>query len=151
VGRIDGEESALSKGLITRQHAADGRRMSRDMIRKVRRIRAATWATLAALAYGAMVSAAQSGAQAPGCRISGRVTTAAGRGIARAVIAVEEIGGSIVGRAVTNTFGYYTVTDLPSGAAYIVSVGSKRYAFSIDSRVVAVNDNVTGVNFTADP
>ena len=51
--------------------------------------------------------------------------------------------------AVTNTFGYYNFNDIPSGAAYVVTVSSRRYTFSNPSQVVNVSDNVSELNFIA--
>ncbi len=44
-----------------------------------------------------------------------------------------------------------TFGDLRAGEGYIVTVGSRRYAFSTPSRVITLVDNATDVDFVANP
>ena len=52
--------------------------------------------------------------------ISGRVLTAKGAGISNVSVTVLNMAGDDVGTAVTNTFGYFMVGDLPAGASYVI-------------------------------
>ena len=83
--------------------------------------------------------------------ISGRVTTADGRGMSGAAITIS--GGNLerprIARA--SSFGYYSIDDLDSGETYVVSVGSKRFTFAVPSRVVSLTDSVSDLDFVADP
>lgn len=83
--------------------------------------------------------------------ISGRVTTAEGFGLRNATVTVQ--GGSIEGvrTAMTTTFGYYRIDGLTAGMTYIVSVGSRRYVFANGTRIVNLTENVTGLDFIAEP
>lgn len=83
--------------------------------------------------------------------VSGRVYTSSGQGVSKAVITIQ--GGSLTEpkRAITSSFGYYTVTDLVAGETYVVTVGSKQYAFTNPTRVVQAGDNAEGVDFVAEP
>lgn len=82
--------------------------------------------------------------------ISGRVTTADGRGIANATIMVT--GGNLPQPVTvrTSSFGIYSIGDLPSGPIYVVQVSSKRFVFANPTRVVQLSSDVTDVDFTAD-
>jgi hypothetical protein len=88
---------------------------------------------------------------AAGATLSGRVTTSDDRGIrnAKVVISGGNLEHSII--ATTGSFGYYSVEGLTAGQTYVVTVNSKRYSFTAPSRVVSLVDNLTDVNFVADP
>lgn len=83
--------------------------------------------------------------------ISGRVTTANGNGIRGAAIVVT--GGNLTspkfGR--TGSLGYYIVDGLESGETYVITVVSKRFAFSQPSRILTLNDTIVDADFIADP
>ena len=83
--------------------------------------------------------------------ISGRVTTASGNGIRNARIVLT--GNSLSEPRVTQTgsFGYYTFDGLQAGETYVITVNSRRYTFSMPSRVISLVDNVIDADFTADP
>lgn len=82
--------------------------------------------------------------------ISGRVTTADGRGIANATITVT--GGDLPQPVTvrTSSFGIYSIGGLPSGPTYVVQVLSKRFVFANPARVVQLGSDVTDVDFTAE-
>ncbi len=82
--------------------------------------------------------------------ISGRVVTDSGSGIGRVnVTAVSLQTGDVYG-ASTNPFGHFRFEGLLVGD-YVISVASKEFTFSPDSMLISVEDNVTGINFTASP
>jgi hypothetical protein len=83
--------------------------------------------------------------------ISGRVTTAEGRGIrnARVVITGNALPEPRV--VTTGSFGYFSFEGLQTGQTYVVTVSSQRYTFSVPSRVISLVDNVVDANFVADP
>ncbi len=83
--------------------------------------------------------------------VNGRVVDAAGRGISGARISVADLGNGGTYTVVTNPFGYYTVPDLQVGEFYLLTVAHKRYVFSDNSRSFTLNDNLAGINFTANP
>jgi Concanavalin A-like lectin/glucanases superfamily/Carboxypeptidase regulatory-like domain len=82
--------------------------------------------------------------------ISGRVTTASGRGIRNAVVQI--IGGNLseTRYARTNPFGYYRISGLDAGQTYILNIASKRYSFANPTRVITLNDDLTGEDFVSD-
>jgi len=88
---------------------------------------------------------------ASSARISGRILTAEGQGIRNATAILS--GGSLAQPILvrTGTFGYFEFTGIPSGATYFVTVRSKRYQFANPTRVVTTIDDVTGLDFTAEP
>lgn len=83
--------------------------------------------------------------------ISGRVTTAGGAGIRNARVVLS--GNSLPEPRVvtTGSFGYFSFTGLTAGETYVVTVNSQRYTFTVPSRVITLVDNLTDVDFTADP
>ena len=86
-------------------------------------------------------------AVAANASVSGRVLSADGRGVSKAVIAVTDSNGNI--RTVrTSAFGYYRIEDLEVGATYIFNVSHKRYQFS--PRIVTLGEDLTEFDFTAE-
>ncbi|MFN0279642.1 MAG: CHRD domain-containing protein, partial [Pyrinomonadaceae bacterium] len=88
---------------------------------------------------------------AAGLGISGRVTTADGQGIRNASVVIS--GNSLMQPrvATTGSFGYYMFDGLVAGETYVVTVNSRRYTFSLPSRVISLVDNVADADFIADP
>jgi CSLREA domain-containing protein len=82
--------------------------------------------------------------------ISGRVLTEGGRGISRARLSLTDSKGQIRW-ATTNPFGFYRFTDLPTGDEYILAISSKTYQFNQPSRILSLQENLEGENFTAIP
>ena len=80
--------------------------------------------------------------------VGGRVTNANGQGVSNVRVAIIDANNS-VRTALTSSFGYYRFDNVSSGATYTVTAASKRYVF-VD-RTVAVNDNLTDVDFVAAP
>jgi hypothetical protein len=83
--------------------------------------------------------------------LSGRVMTADQRGIRNATVTIT--GDSLPQPLVTQTgsFGYFSFEGLQTGRTYVVTVNSRRYSFSVPSRVITLVDNLADVNFVADP
>ena len=91
------------------------------------------------------------GSTAAGASVSGRVTTADGRGIrnAQVVITGNSLAQPIV--ATTGSFGYFTFEGLATGETFVVTVNSQRHTFSTPSRVISLVDNIADLDFVADP
>jgi len=83
--------------------------------------------------------------------ISGRVTTADGRGIRNALVVLTGNGLQQPIVVSTGSLGYYHFNDLAAGQTYVATVNSKRFAFSSPARVLSLSDSVQGVDFVADP
>jgi trimeric autotransporter adhesin len=92
----------------------------------------------------------QTAPTAASATISGRVVNSSGRGISRARLSITDANGQIR-FAATNPFGYYRFADLPTGAEYVLSIGSKNYEFEQPTRLISLQDNLEGENFTALP
>lgn len=82
--------------------------------------------------------------------VSGRVITADGRGIANARVLLTSSTGEIR-TAITASFGYFKFTEVPVGENYVVSVAAKRFTFAEPAYVLQVTDNVSGIEFVANP
>lgn len=82
--------------------------------------------------------------------VSGRVLTDGGRGISFANVTLTDQTGN-VRTATTNQFGVYYFEGVESAQNYIVSVEHKKYVFPNNPRAVNVSDDLTGVDFLANP
>jgi len=51
--------------------------------------------------------------------------------------------------AMTNAFGYYRFDEVAAGETYVFSVRHKRHTFT--PRIVSVTEELTELNFTAEP
>ncbi|MGQ0542202.1 MAG: carboxypeptidase regulatory-like domain-containing protein [Blastocatellia bacterium] len=78
--------------------------------------------------------------------VSGRVSTSTGYGVGQARVTMTDSGGNAQA-ARTNQFGYYRFDNVASGATYTIGVTLKGYTFT--PRTVPINDNVSGVDFSA--
>ncbi len=85
-----------------------------------------------------------------GVTVGGRVADSTGRGLGRVNVTIT--GGSLTEpiRSMTNPFGYYRFEDLTVGATYIMTVNSKQYTFTPNSRIISLTDEATDLDFTAD-
>jgi hypothetical protein len=82
--------------------------------------------------------------------VSGRVLDSAGRGIRNVYVYLTDQQARIH-TALSGPFGYYQFTSITSGQTCVVSVAAKRFSFSDPLRVIAVNTEMTGVDFVANP
>ena len=85
---------------------------------------------------------------AAGVTIGGRVLTAGGQGIRGARVSLTAPDGTIR-FSLTGSFGYYRFNDIPIGGIYVLTVSGKRYVFNNPTLVVAVNDELSNLDFTA--
>ena len=88
---------------------------------------------------------------AAGVSVSGRVTTADGRGIRGAKMTLSNSNNQTVITAITGSFGYYRFDDITAGQTYVLSVISKRFSFVVSSRLLSVNDELADEDFVALP
>ncbi len=81
--------------------------------------------------------------------LSGRVRDVNGRNVSRINVTLIKLstGETLVTR--TNSFGRYTFEDLTTAESYLVTVNSKRYVFTPDSKFVNLLEDLTGNDFTA--
>ncbi|MCY7376598.1 MAG: carboxypeptidase-like regulatory domain-containing protein [Pyrinomonadaceae bacterium] len=82
--------------------------------------------------------------------ISGRITTADGRGIFNARITLTDATGQ-PRYALSNPFGYYRFPDVAVGETYIVAVSHKRFQFPQPVQILNLNEKTNNLNFTALP
>lgn len=80
--------------------------------------------------------------------ISGRVTNAGGQGIGGIYVFMTDGGGN-TRTAISNPFGYYGFTNVPTGT-YTVGASSKRYSFPAPT-IMQITDNISDLNFVAEP
>lgn len=78
--------------------------------------------------------------------LGGRVQTSSGMPVSKAVVAMTDGDGNIR-TAISNGFGYYSLTDVPAGATYIFAIRNKRYTFLTDYEVYTAYDEFDGIDF----
>lgn len=81
--------------------------------------------------------------------LAGRVLDRFGRGLGQVAIHLVAVDGSATVVTLTNPFGYYRISGLPTGKAYLVTPSSRLYNFSPSNIVVELLDNFSGGNFVA--
>ncbi|HLA95419.1 MAG TPA: two-component regulator propeller domain-containing protein [Pyrinomonadaceae bacterium] len=82
--------------------------------------------------------------------VGGQVKNAFGAGIRNAAITLTALDGSTK-TMYTGSFGYYRFNAVRAGETYVLSVSAKRFTFAQSSIVVGVIDEITGLDFVADP
>ncbi|QQS32183.1 MAG: carboxypeptidase regulatory-like domain-containing protein [Acidobacteriota bacterium] len=82
--------------------------------------------------------------------VTGRVTTADGRGIRGVRLTLSAPDGSRL-RAITSNFGYYAFGGVPVGQTYVLEISSNRFTFTNPTRIFSLQDELTNMDFTALP
>lgn len=83
--------------------------------------------------------------------VSGRVITSFGRAISGARLTLVDAATGETSSALTNQFGYYSVDDVQVGRFYLLKVAHKRYKFASPMQTISLTDNLTGIDFVANP
>ena len=81
--------------------------------------------------------------------VSGRVTTAAGRGIRNVQITLTDASGNTK-TAQTTAFGYYRFEDAPAGETVTISVKVRRFRFEQSTIVRTTNDSISDADFVGE-
>jgi len=100
-------------------------------------------ATLGFFKTGSPITVQVQAPSALSATVSGRVTTSGWRGVGYAKVVITD--GNVTQTVYTNSFGFFTFSNLPTGANYTISVSKKRYTFS--PQQMALNDNIANVTF----
>jgi subtilisin family serine protease len=79
--------------------------------------------------------------------VGGRVSSAQGTAVANAHVFLTGPSGE-VGSVLTNPFGYFRFENVIAGEVYVLEIRHKRFLFL--PHVIAVNGEITDLNFTAD-
>ena len=80
--------------------------------------------------------------------VSGRVTTAEGRGVRNAIVSLIDSNGAMRS-TLTAPRGYYRFDEIEAGQTVVISVRSRRFQFT--PRIVSVQDELADVDFIAEP
>jgi hypothetical protein len=83
--------------------------------------------------------------------ISGRAVDSFGNGIGGARITVMDAQSGTIYSAITSPFGYYTIEGTEVENFYTMTISHKRYTFADDTRTFTLHDNLTGMDFIANP
>jgi hypothetical protein len=81
--------------------------------------------------------------------VSGRVTTAQGRGIRNVVVTMTDSSGN-TRTATTTSFGYFSFDDVAAGETYIFAARGKRFSFGQNTQVHSITEETSNINFVAD-
>lgn len=76
--------------------------------------------------------------------VSGRVLIPGGGGLRNAVVSLTD-SQAVTRSVTTSSFGFYTFSNVPTGASYTLRVVSRRFRFQ--AQTIQVNGDVTGVDF----
>lgn len=79
--------------------------------------------------------------------VSGRVVTAAGRGIRGALVTISDAGGTSR-TAVTNTFGYFRIEGVNAGREYVITTRSK--GRDLPAVILQVNDEISDITIVSE-
>lgn len=82
--------------------------------------------------------------------VSGRVLTADGRPIRRALVSLISPNGETK-TVSTGVMGNFRFMDIAAGQTYILSVLSKSHTFAVNSQVISVSEDTGGILFVSDP
>lgn len=85
---------------------------------------------------------------AASAEISGKVTDSTGQGLNGVTVKLTDTRGNEIFRK-TNNFGKYIFDNVAGGEFYIVSVGSKKYTFTVNSRAVVLNEAAENIDFVS--
>ncbi|HEV7700058.1 MAG TPA: carboxypeptidase-like regulatory domain-containing protein [Pyrinomonadaceae bacterium] len=80
--------------------------------------------------------------------VAGRVVTSSGAGLGNARVTLTGANNNPV-TTITNSFGYFRFDSVEAGSSYVIGVTAKRYHF--DSKLIALEDEVTDLVFTPSP
>ena len=80
--------------------------------------------------------------------VSGRVTDPTGSPLSHARITISDQTG-VTWTGLSTSLGEYSIEGIPVGGTYMISATHKRYTFS--PQVISVQDDLGGINFTAEP
>ena len=85
-------------------------------------------------------------AVASAATISGQVLSSEGTPIRNVYVTISNMSG-VIESARTNSFGYFTLSNIPTGQTYTLNVIAKQYSFTPQN--INVTGNITGVTITA--
>ena len=88
------------------------------------------------------------GPTASSVSISGKVTTASGRGIINVQVTLTDSQGN-QRTARTTSFGYYRFENVAAGESVTISAKARRFRFSQPTIVRTANDQISDANFVA--
>lgn len=92
---------------------------------------------------------AQLAPTASAASIGGRVkvTGASGKGIRNAQLTLTNTATGEAFTVRSESFGAYRFADLPVGQTYILSVTARRFSFAENTRVIALSEELTDIDF----
>lgn len=82
--------------------------------------------------------------------VGGRVQNSGGNGIGGVSVSLIRVSDGEIWHALSNTFGYFSFQQIPTGQTYIVSVNSKRHSFPVNTLTIALTDDITDIVFAAE-
>jgi len=83
--------------------------------------------------------------------VSGRVLSAGGMPLMGVSVVLTDASTGVTRSARSNTFGYFVFDNCVTEDFYVLRVSSKRYGFSTTTRSFTLFDNLSGMDFVADP
>ena len=83
--------------------------------------------------------------------VSGRVLDSFGYGVGGVSVQMSDIQNGTIWTALTSPFGYYLIDGPEVGNFYTLTVSHKRYSFADGVRTFTLNEDLSGIDFVANP
>lgn len=74
-------------------------------------------------------------------KVSGRVVTPEGNGIRNTMIILVSSSGIKV--ALSGSFGYFTINDVPLGESYSLNIAHPRFIFAYPAEIIKIHTDIT--------
>ena len=83
--------------------------------------------------------------------ISGRVSSPGGAGIKSVILSIHDSSSGFVLTTITGPFGYYRFDGLEVGRSYVITLTAKRFTFTSSPMIITLDDEISGLDWVANP
>lgn len=83
--------------------------------------------------------------------ISGRVSSPSGAGIKNVILSIRDASSGFVLTTITGPFGYYRFDGLEVGRSYVITLTAKRFTFTSSPMLITLDDEISGLDWVANP
>lgn len=83
--------------------------------------------------------------------ISGRVSSPSGAGIKSVILSIQDASRGFILTTITGPFGYYRFDRLGVGRSYVITLTAKRFTFTSSPMLITLDDEISGLDWVANP
>lgn len=83
--------------------------------------------------------------------ISGRVSSSNGAGIKSVNLSIRDASSGFVLTTISGPFGYYRFDGLVVGRSYVITLTAKRFTFPSSPMLIMLDDEISGLDWVANP